>query len=128
MLVSRQSHVFRCTVAIVFLFISVSSAIAQSSLTTTYVGPSLPVSGSPALTQAIDWPTSITADGSGGFYVVSKNQNRVYRMMSGGTLLLIAGTSYGFGGDGGPATLAQFASPTSLAEDSTGNLYVADTG
>ncbi len=36
--------------------------------------------------------------------------------------------SYGYSGDGGPATLAQLNSPTWVARDSTGNLYISDQG
>jgi sugar lactone lactonase YvrE len=35
---------------------------------------------------------------------------------------------YGFGGDGGIATAASFASPTDVAVDALGNLYIADQG
>ena len=128
MSVIRRVHFIRMGSSLALLFAFVSFGSAQSSLMTTYVGPSLPVSGSPALTQAIDGPVSVTPDGAGGFYAVSRNQNQVYRVTSGGTLTVIAGTSYGFSGDGGPATLAQLASPSSVAMDSTGNLYIADTG
>jgi hypothetical protein len=37
-------------------------------------------------------------------------------------------SSYGFSGDGGPATDARLASPLGLAVDSVGNLYISDTG
>src|SRR5262245_14317487 len=42
-------------------------------------------------------------------------------------ITIIAGTpGQGFGGDGGPATLAQLNAPGSLAVDSHANLYIAD--
>ena len=38
------------------------------------------------------------------------------------------GMTPGFGGDGGPANLAMLSGPSGIALDSTGTLYVADTG
>jgi uncharacterized protein (TIGR03437 family) len=44
-------------------------------------------------------------------------------------LTVLAGTGTpGFGGDGGPAGAAQLNSPSGLAVDASGNLYIADTG
>jgi hypothetical protein len=37
-----------------------------------------------------------------------------------------AGTTFGFSGDGGPATAAQFSMPTAIAPDAGTDLYVAD--
>ena len=51
---------------------------------------------------------------------VLRPSNRVYNF---------AGTgSIGFSGDGGPATSAQLNDPLSVAVDSRGNVYIADTG
>ncbi len=107
-------------------FFVLMHGLAQSMITT-YVGPQLPVSGNPALNQAIDYPSTVVPDGAGGMYVVSTNQNRVYAISADGTLRLVAGSSYGFSGDGGPATNARLASPSGLALDSSGNLYIADS-
>jgi trimeric autotransporter adhesin len=38
----------------------------------------------------------------------------------------VAGSTNGFGGDGGPAVLAKLDYPTSIAIDSDGNLYIAE--
>src|SRR5947209_6316504 len=77
------------------LFVVLIHVRAQS-LITTYVGPQLPVSGSPAFNQAIDFPSTVVPDGAGGVYVLSTNQNRVYAVAADGTLTLAAGSSYGF--------------------------------
>ena len=45
-----------------------------------------------------------------------------------GILSIVAGNRQGYSGDGGPATSADMNAPTSVAVDSSGNLYIADTG
>jgi sugar lactone lactonase YvrE len=94
---------------------------------TTYVGPSLPVNGTKAITQAIDYPGAVAADGAGGFYVSSPYQNRIYKVASDGSISLKAGVgANGYSGDGGSATAAQLNGPLGVAVDSAGNLYIAD--
>src|SRR5438876_740324 len=106
-----------------------ATALAQPSLITTYVGPPpLPLSGSPAANQAIGLPQAVAADGSGGFYFSSSSHNRVYRVTSDGTLIVIAGNgTSGFSGDGGPAASAQLRYPHGVAVDAMGNVIIADT-
>jgi sugar lactone lactonase YvrE len=43
-----------------------------------------------------------------------------------GTIHTVAGSTFGFSGDGGPATNAQLAYPGGVALDGAGNLYIAD--
>ena len=93
----------------------------------TYAGPPLPMSGQPALTQALDFPSSVAVDGVGGFFVPSPTQNRVYHVAADGTLALSAGTGNpGYRRDGGLAVLANLAHPTGVAVDAAGNLFIAD--
>ncbi len=95
---------------------------------TTVAGPGLPVNGAQATTQPIDFPTAAVPDDSGGFYIVSNTQNKIYRVSADGTLTIVAGTGdYDFSGDGGPATFARLASPNGVTLDAAGNLYIADT-
>jgi sugar lactone lactonase YvrE len=54
----------------------------------------------------------------------------VYRRDPAGATTVVAGTlgeGTGFGGDGGPATAAQFNWPIALAMDGAGHLYIADS-
>ena len=69
----------------------------------------------------------MAVDAVGNVYVADSGNNRVRRINASGTITTLAGTGEeGFGGDGGPATEAQFDAPTSVAADVAGNVYVAD--
>src|SRR5215467_8015502 len=102
--------------------------LSQSPAITTYVGPSLPSSGSRADTQTIGVPQGVATDGAGGFYVASSTQNRVYRIAADGTLTVIAGNGTpGFSGDGGSASSAQMSYVHGVTADNVGNVFIADT-
>lgn len=94
-----------------------------------YTGFPAPAVGTQASAQPIDEPTSVVPDGAGGFYVVGRLQNRIYKVAADGTITSIAGNSVlGFSGDGGPAKSAELALPSGIALDASGNLYIADYG
>ena len=85
--------------------------------------------GGPATEAQLSSPTGVVLDGSGSLYVADIGNNRIRRIDTEGVITTIAGTGErGSGGDGGPATEAQFASPIGLALDGSGGLYVADIG
>jgi sugar lactone lactonase YvrE len=68
---------------------------------------------------------SVALDGAGNIYF--NNATNIFRRSPDGTVTSIAGTgSYGYSGDGGPATQAQLTFPSSIAVDGAGNIYVAD--
>jgi hypothetical protein len=112
-----------------FLFIAWlnSPGSAQTGIITTYVGPGMPAIGEQAIDQVIDVPRSVVPDGTGGFYVASGTQNRIYRVRADGKLGLVAGDgTAGFSGDGGPAMSAQLSYPSGLAIDAAGSLFITD--
>ena len=83
------------------------------------------------LTSVID----VAFDASGNAYITNYLDygapygfSEVCKIDTTGTISLVAGTAaYGYSGDGGPADKAELNTPTYLAFDPTGNLYVADT-
>ncbi len=84
--------------------------------------------GGSATAAALNAPASVAVDPAGNVYVADSGNNRV-REISGGTITTFAGTGdCCYGGDGGPAASAQVNSPLGLLVDSSGRVYVADTG
>ena len=74
----------------------------------------------------IGHPTSIAIDSKGALYIADPGLQRVVKWAA-NALTIIAGNGVaGFGGDGGPATLAQLNSPKGVAVDNLGNVYIAD--
>ena len=85
--------------------------------------------GGPANAAGLAAPTGIAVDPAGNVYVGESNGHRIRRIDPSGTITTIAGTGEdGTGGDGGPATAAQFMNITAMAIDSAGNLYIVDDG
>jgi len=74
-------------------------------------------------------PVGIAAGDQGSLYIADSGNNRVRKLNIDGTVSTIVGTgTRSYGGDGGPASLADLADPRGVAVDRFGNLFVADTG
>ena len=83
--------------------------------------------GGPALQAGIGGPSGVAVDRAGNVYVSEIYNHRVRRIAPNGIITIFAGTGQaGVNGDGGPATQAQLTSPTSLAVDPQGNLYISE--
>jgi len=78
-------------------------------------------------TSAQLWGASYVAvDSAGNLYITDSNNQRI-RKVSNGIITTVAGNgTFGFSGDGGPATSAQIATPSGIGVDAAGNLYIAD--
>lgn len=83
--------------------------------------------GGNAAAAQLKYPTSAVKDASGNLYIADSDNHRVRKVSPAGIITTIAGTGTGgFGGDGGPATLAQLNYPSEIAVDRVGNIYIAD--
>jgi hypothetical protein len=67
------------------------------------------------------------ADSSGNLYMADFQNYVVWKITPEGTSTIVAGNGTpGFSGDAGPATNAQLNTPTAIAVDAIGDLYIAD--
>ncbi|WP_086055668.1 NHL repeat-containing protein, partial [Protofrankia coriariae] len=82
----------------------------------------------PATAADLSKPDDPLVDNTGAVYFTDTGNNRIRRIGADGVITTVAGTgTYGFSGDNGPAAQAHFATPTDVARDRAGNLYIADT-
>jgi hypothetical protein len=73
-------------------------------------------------------PEGVAADAAGNVYIVDTGNARVRKVSPAGVITTLAGTSTpGFSGDTGQASAAQLNSPSGVAADSAGNVYIGDT-
>ncbi|MBZ5580784.1 MAG: hypothetical protein LAQ30_01025 [Acidobacteriia bacterium] len=83
----------------------------------------------PAIQANLHLPSGVAVDGAGNVYIADTSNNSIRKVTPDGTITRIAGDTYaGWQGDGGPATSAEFRGPEDVTLDSSGNIYVADTG
>jgi ribosomal protein S18 acetylase RimI-like enzyme/sugar lactone lactonase YvrE len=81
-----------------------------------------------ATSATLAYPSGVAYDSSGNLYLADANNHVVREVSKTGTITTVAGTGIeGFSGDGGAAASAQLDTPTGLAVDSKGNLYIADS-
>ncbi len=83
--------------------------------------------GSPATAASLDLNLTVglAIDVVGDVYIACGGTVR--KVNNSGIISTVAGNNiYGYSGDGGPATAAQFASITGICFDKAGNLYIAD--
>ena len=83
--------------------------------------------GGPAASAMINSPSTIVFDNAGNLLFGDQGNSRIRKITPAGVISTIAGNgTFGYSGDGGPATEASLAAPTSLFVDSTKNIYIMD--
>ena len=112
---------------------------ASTQIITTYAGNGLPGTpgaangdGGPATSAQFNQPFGIAVDGNANLFIADSNDS-VVRRVDGQTQIIttFAGSPAKqgtFSGDGGAATAAGMSTVIGVFMDTTGNLYISDTG
>jgi trimeric autotransporter adhesin len=87
------------------------------------------ITGAPANGVELNYPVGIDDDSNGNVYIADSHNSMVREdVKSTGLVNFFAGDgTYGYTGDGGPATSAELSYPYGVTKDSLGNVYIADT-
>ncbi len=83
--------------------------------------------GGPAVAAQLFLPAGVAVDGGGNLYIADTGSDRIRRVDESGIITTVAGGAAGGDSRGyGPAVEAALNSPSSVAVDSTGAIYIAD--
>ena len=85
--------------------------------------------GGAATAASLNYPSGVAVDRAGNLHIADTNNHRIRKVDAAtGNISTVAGTgTSGFGGDGGAPTAAMLDSPSGVAVDGAGILYIADT-
>lgn len=82
----------------------------------------------PATAAMLSNPEGVAVDRDGNIYIVDAGNYRLRRVDAASkTILTVAGSTFGFAGDGTFANAAKFANPLGITIDASHNIYIADT-
>ena len=91
-----------------------------------YSGDGGPATSAQLTLTAYLEPKGVALDGSGNLYIADEGNQRIRKVSPNGIITTVAGGGTNGLGDGGPATSAQLKTPTGVAVDGSGNLYIVD--
>jgi len=102
------------------------TSVAGAQILTTFAGGSNG-DGGLATRASLMFPKAVVADNAGNIYVAVEGETRIRKIAPDGIISTVLGIGYGsYSGDGGPGNQAAMGTPSYMAVDGTGYLYVVD--
>ena len=90
-------------------------------------GNDYPGNGEAATNVSLSLPSGVAVDAAGNLLIADTYDGLIRRVDHQGIITTVAGNgTWGYSGDGGPATNASLNCPGGVAVDAAGNLYIAD--
>ncbi len=125
---ARRGHAG--VIALVFAIAASFAATLAGGQTITRVAGALTADNVPATTARLSYPQGVAVDTAGNVYFADEANHRVRKVaVATGIITTVAGDGVGrHAGDGGNAQAASLRSPSAVALDPAGNLYIADSG
>ena len=104
--------------------------MVSNGFITTVAGSGVPGyagDGGAATAARLEYPRGVALDAGGDLLIADSYNSAIREVTANGVIGTVAGTGIaGYSGDGGPATSARLNLPSSVALDSSGNLFIAD--
>lgn len=119
-----------CRLGVCVSFLALAFSIFAQDAVTTLAGKAL-VSGAAngsGTNASFNDPAAIVADASGNYFIADSRNHAIRKVTASGAVTTFAGKLGASGMINATGVNAQFNSPNGLAFDSTGNLFVSDTG
>ena len=103
--------------------------VTPAGVATTFAGSAGVAGRSNTGAGTFNNPSNVAVDGSGNVYVADLGNNSIRKITSAGVVSTYAGSSSGTAGStNATGTSARFRAPQGVTVDSSGNVFVADTG
>ena len=106
--------------------------VGTNGIITTYAGSGARTfggDGGPATNAALTLPYGMAVDSAGDLFFADSQNERIRKVDTNGIITSVAGDgTTAFAGDGGAPLDASLSDPAGVAVDSSGNLFIADTG